>query len=611
MFLTCFSSVGAVFNNYYLNSKFDKSDLFSVDNLISSLFVFGFFTVLFNFFLPLDNNLVRYFFVIIVIFSIISFSNLILKTFKKNLLLVFLLSLICFYMEAGYDGALYHLPHQSFIKDHKIIFGLFNLHERFGTASIYSYIASIFWLGNDLIIISYLQGIFYFLLFKFLFNYLKSYNITKKSIAISSIIFLPLWIRFVQPSYGLVDLPTGIIFYLAFIKGVEIVFFNYKKDLLKIFFITSSLLLTLKSSSLIFVFYLVFIIFYVLKKNLSTYKEVFVYSLFPFLLVFFWTIKTFVNTSCIIFPLPTLCFETSWANIELTKHILNEILTYSQTYISFLSFENILELIKSKLFLFISLISLIIVILVTFTVKFLINKNVILSLIFLIILCNISIILNLEPITGFSTLTKSQVSSEKLLGKQIFFKEIFLLFFFILSSIIIIFLIYLKKLKIKNIKINNFVFFPFIFSIIFLFSWFTLSPNPRFGIGYFAVLPLSIILIFSNQFMNLIKIKEIYLTVFFFVYLISVVNISIKKNFNYNDFIIIPSKRINKIDTLKRKGFGVKPILYCESVHEGNLCWIEKNCYFIEKDAILEYLNFGYPLIKKIMDRKHPKCVKK
>ena len=90
----------------------------------------------------------------------------------NNLLLLILTSLITFYMKVGYDGLLYHLPHQSFIKDYKIIFGLFNLHERFGIISLYGYISSLFWVGNDLKIISYLQGCFYFILFYSLKNYI-------------------------------------------------------------------------------------------------------------------------------------------------------------------------------------------------------------------------------------------------------------------------------------------------------------------------------------------------------------------------------------------------------------------------------------------------------
>ena len=69
------------------------------------------------------------------------------------------------YMIVGYDGALYHLPHQNFIRDYKVIFGLFNLHERFGTVSIYGYISSILWIKNELLILSFFKEffIFYFL----------------------------------------------------------------------------------------------------------------------------------------------------------------------------------------------------------------------------------------------------------------------------------------------------------------------------------------------------------------------------------------------------------------------------------------------------------------
>ena len=71
-------------------------------------------------------------------------------------------------MKAGYDGGLYHLPHQAIIRENKIIFGLFNLHERFGIISIYGYISSILWLKNNLLLLSYLQGFFYLFLFIFI-----------------------------------------------------------------------------------------------------------------------------------------------------------------------------------------------------------------------------------------------------------------------------------------------------------------------------------------------------------------------------------------------------------------------------------------------------------
>lgn len=611
LFLTCFSSVGGFFNKHYLNYESNKNDILSTNNLISALFIFGFFTVLFNFFLPLNSIIVKIFFLILIFFSITTLRNELLYNFKENFLLSLLISLICFYMEAGYDGALYHLPHQNFIKDYKIIFGLFNLHERFGIISIYSYISSLFWVSNDLIILTFVQGIFYFILFKFLIDYIKCDNILKKALAIGTVIFIPIWIRYVQPSFALVDFPTGVIFCLAFLKGVEVLNFKENfKDNFKIFLILSGFLFALKSSNLIFVIYSIFITFIVLKKKQIKLKEVVLFLIIPSLLVLFWIIKTFINTGCLIFPLPTLCFDTSWSDIELTKIILNEIFIYGKIYTTYLSLDNVIGLIKSKLFLTIFCIMIFLISLIVLCFIFF-KKKINYLLISTIFFSNIIIILGLEPIIGFSSLIKSGVSEERLLGKEIFFKEVFFILFFIFSSLAIVYFLYFNKINIKFIKITTLTFYPLVFVIFFLFIWIYLSPNPRFGIGHLSIIPCSIILLFSKQFVDFTKIKNIYLILFFFVYVILIVNILVKKRVNFNDLFSLPTKKIDNIVTIKRKGFGVLPIRYCDAFSTGNLCWIEKNCYFIENDANIEYLKFNYLLIKKITDRKHPKCVKR
>lgn len=610
LFLLCFSSIGGCFNKYYLNYDTKKNDILSSNNLISALFIFGFFTVIFNFFLPLNSNIVKLFFFILILFSIIILRKKILCNLKENILIAFLISLICFYMNAGYDGALYHLPHQNFIREYKIIFGLFNLHERFGIISIYNYISSLFWLKNDLILLTFLQGIFYFLLFKILIDYIKSDNIKKKTIAISSIIFIPIWIRYVQPSYALVDFPTAVIFCLAFLKGIETINSNKNiKNNLKIFLILSGFLFALKSSNLIFIFYFLFIIFIIVKKKQIQFKEVLLFSIIPILLVLFWTLKTYINTSCLVFPLPISCFDTSWADIELTRHILNEILVYGKIYASYLSDDNILELIKSKSFLVVFCFVFISFILIVYSFTYYNKKNVSFFIILSIFFSNIYIIFSLEPIIGFSSLIKSTVIEQNLLGKEIFFKEILLILFFIFSSFVFIFSFNTKKINIRYVKNSSYVLFPLVFTSFFLFSWIYLSPNPRFGLGYLSIIPSTIILFFSKNFFNYIKINNKYLVIFFFIYLILIVNILIKNKITINDFLVLPSKKIDNIETIKRKGFGVMPIKYCDALSSGNFCWIEKDCYFIENDAKIEYQNFNYLLIKKITDRKHPKCV--
>jgi hypothetical protein len=83
----------------------------------------------------------------------------------------------------------------------------------------------------------------------------------------------------------------------------------------------------------------------------------------------------------------------------------------------------------------------------------------------------------------------------------------------------------------------------------------------------------------------------------------------IKNNLKINDIIKIPKKDLQKIHTFKREGFGVSPS-DCNKSHESTFCGIEKNWYFIEKDAIIDYQKFNYILFKKINDRKHRTCIK-
>ena len=147
-FLIVLSSLGNLFNFHYLELKktSEPKNFLTVENIISGIFLLGLITVLVNFFLPLDNLVLKFFLTTLFLYSLFFSKKNIFFSIKKNFIFILFISLISFYMQPGYDGGLYHLPHQNFIRDYKIIFGLFNLHERFGLASIYGYISSLFWI---------------------------------------------------------------------------------------------------------------------------------------------------------------------------------------------------------------------------------------------------------------------------------------------------------------------------------------------------------------------------------------------------------------------------------------------------------------------------------
>ena len=127
-FIVLISSVGELFNNIFLKNYSRKQELINTENIVSSLFLLGFLTLIINFFFPLNNIFIKIFFFILFFYSLFLSYKKIIISISNNLLLLILTSLITFYMKVGYDGLLYHLPHQTFIKYYKIIFGLFNLH---------------------------------------------------------------------------------------------------------------------------------------------------------------------------------------------------------------------------------------------------------------------------------------------------------------------------------------------------------------------------------------------------------------------------------------------------------------------------------------------------
>ena len=127
--------------------------------------------------------------------------------------------------------------------------------------------------------------------------------------------------------------------------------------------------------------------------------------------------------------------------------------------------------------------------------------------------------------------------------------------------------------------------------------------------GFFAIIPGSIIIIFLYSIqIDLRKLKIFNLNLVLIIYTFLIAFILTEKKIKIVDIDKFPNKKIEKIKTEKRKGFGVKPIILCNNLFESNFCWLEKDCYFIENDARIEYLIFNYMLVSKIEERKTLQC---
>ena len=136
---------GLAFNRYILKCN-NTSESFFQTFFFGFIFL-GFNVVLINFFFPIN----KFIGTLILVFSILILTLEIYKIkqrkklFKKFVILAITsFFLIAFSNVNRPDAGLYHLPYISILNENKIIFGISNLHFRFGHISIIQYISSAF-----------------------------------------------------------------------------------------------------------------------------------------------------------------------------------------------------------------------------------------------------------------------------------------------------------------------------------------------------------------------------------------------------------------------------------------------------------------------------------
>ena len=264
--LTFFMSLGFFLNKYLISLNFSDENSF-FETLFYGVFTVTFLSVLFNFFVSLQNKVFLLVLLIIFVYSFFSFRNLIKKNIKKIFLLSIILSPLSTFIDFGYDAGLYHIPYQSIIQSDKINFGLANLHMRYGLTTSYSYIAAILWKGNFFNVVSAFSTILFSFFFIFIYEKIKNKNSLDNLFAISAIITFPLWYRYAELSISTVDIYFSIFFYFTFYYGVRVIFHSnkYDKELKKkifLFLIFLSFTISTKPTAILLILFLFFVIIY-------------------------------------------------------------------------------------------------------------------------------------------------------------------------------------------------------------------------------------------------------------------------------------------------------------------------------------------------------------
>ena len=566
----------------YRTTSLSNQYITASESIFIGIFLFGTFTFIFNFFYKINSFIFLYVAIIILILFLFQLSTY--KIHTKHIKNIFIFTLISFpiilSMESGYDAGLYHVTHQKFIREEKIIFGLSNFHNVLGYSSFYEYLSAPLWMGDNLENLANLQLIFFISLFLFIYETSKKGK--RKSIYALLILFtIPFWLRYAPIKWGLVDFPFGVVFFLSVLTSIFILENNNKnesKHLFSVLIFLNCLTFFLKPGGFVIGILTLFVIYILLKRNFYDVKTLIRLLVFPFSVVLFWLFRGFVNTSCLIYPFPFSCLNTKWGNVqdaefnwEITKDWGSLIFEIIQKNINF-----------SEVFLiFIIIIFLILIFLIHNVItKFTFNIDLNYFYVVLFILFIIELIV-FNKSTSFVT---DQLTYEKILIEFIFFISLVVAFYLILH-------LFFNFRKIdKNIINNN--SFPLFFSLLVIFLWLNSAPIPRLGfsfIGSFFVSSLCLIkkenfLLFNHK-KNITLVK-----IFIFIF---IVNYSFFSDYKFKELNFLKIS-LPIIKTQPRNSFGVKPVI-------GDQCWDILWCSPLEPYPVSMRLIKGYKfIIKKI-----------
>jgi hypothetical protein len=314
---------GFVFKKFFLKDA-EKNIL--ITGILGTFFL-SIIALLINFIYPLSILINTITIAIILIFFFLTINKIIFKNILIYSSIVSLISFIIIIFDTVYrpDAGLYHLPFTKIINDHKIILGVNHLEFRYGHTSILQYLAAI---NNNYIFFD--SGILFPLTFFFsipvVFILEKIFNKNNKINKYLSFLFL-FYIVYEMNRYGDFgnDTPAHILFFFTIIiflrndKNLTEICSNYKivsTFSIFIFFIKSTLF-----------FILLLPLYYILIEK-KFYLIKLKYNIFLIFIIFLWSFKNFLISSCLIYPLSFTCSsDVFWSSYH----------TYTQAHPDFVS----------------------------------------------------------------------------------------------------------------------------------------------------------------------------------------------------------------------------------------------------------------------------------
>jgi hypothetical protein len=295
----------------------------------------SFFSLLLNFFTPLTPIINSVFYLIIIIAFTIKTKFILNKKHIKFLLASsFITYLLIIYSTVNRpDAGLYHLPYTAIINENKIIFGLSNIHFRFGHISILQYLSAInnnYLFAENGISIPVASIVSFF----YLYFFYDTWKVVKKKETPNSgnffSLFILIYIAFKITRYG--EFGNDAVSHLSFFYLISFILKNNTKDLNfnKVLLISVFTFINKPTLGLIFIAPIVIFFF----QNNFSLKKIFC-SLFslPSLMLYLWLIKNIIISGCAIYPIKMTCSKNlPWTNIQKTINVNIESQAWSKAW---------------------------------------------------------------------------------------------------------------------------------------------------------------------------------------------------------------------------------------------------------------------------------------
>ena len=310
--LYLFAPFGIILQKKNLNNFIDFSKL-----LINCSIIICFICLSLNFFFSI-NKFITTLFLIIPIYIILKYRKVFFSFDYLKFILISSFLLFFLIVESNVyrpDAGLYHLPYIKILNEEKIIFGLSNLHFRYGHVSIIQYFSAF---SNNLLFgsngIVFAQGIIAVAVILNFLSHLYNYNKSKiYNLHFFYILFFSIYIFYKMIRYSEYgnDASAHFIFFFLVSEILRNKRFNIDDFL---YWLIIAVFIALNKTTMLLSFLL--LIPFVFKIKI---KEILKNRKFYFCIIFFvlWMIKSLIVSGCLIYPIESSCLKNlSWTNID-------------------------------------------------------------------------------------------------------------------------------------------------------------------------------------------------------------------------------------------------------------------------------------------------------